>query len=340
MSVNFFLSALASSTVATYESYLAAYSRFCTSHNVKPQEQFPPTEAVLIGFASFLAGFGSRPLAAATVRKALTAVRSGCAHLGVPLDAFDSPSLELLLRGIARSSPGTARPPRLPITVELLAKLLPQLSDSYFDRMIAAALCVGVYGLLRGGEFSFKGERYPVLLRSDVTFSDDCLTLHLRESKTDFLRRGVNIRIFANSSSTDPVSRMRALMLAASSKRPDAPAFQLADGSPLPYRVLLQSIKSLTARAGFDPRSFGAHSLRIGGATSLASRGTPAHLIRCMGRWRSVSYQLYTRVSDSTLRQASVAMSRTSPKGLFGGLTASAASAVNLDNIDTLFKLR
>ena len=51
------------------------------------------------------------------------------------------------------------------------------------------------------------------------------------------------------------------------------------------------------AALGLDPARFGAHSLRIGGATAALAAGVPPSLIRVLGRWSSDIYQIYCRLS-------------------------------------------
>ena len=41
------------------------------------------------------------------------------------------------------------------------------------------------------------------------------------------------------------------------------------------------------ASIGLDPKSFGIHSLRAGGATTAANSGVPDRLFKRHGRWRS-----------------------------------------------------
>jgi hypothetical protein len=56
---------------------------------------------------------------------------------------------------------------------------------------------------------------------------------------------------------------------------------------------------------GLNPARFGAHSLRIGGATAgLAADLSPAAL-RAAGRWASDVYLLYTRASHEAVRNLS-----------------------------------
>ena len=45
----------------------------------------------------------------------------------------------------------------------------------------------------------------------------------------------------------------------------------------------------------FFPRTVGGHSLRAGGATSLAAAGVPPAQIQAIGRWQSDTFQRYIR---------------------------------------------
>lgn len=53
----------------------------------------------------------------------------------------------------------------------------------------------------------------------------------------------------------------------------------------------------MMASIGLDPARFGAHSLRIGGASAALAAGVPPALIRIMGRWSSDVYEIYCRMS-------------------------------------------
>ena len=48
---------------------------------------------------------------------------------------------------------------------------------------------------------------------------------------------------------------------------------------------------------GRDPARYGAHSLRIGGATCMGFLGAPPEAIKAAGRWRSEVYLRYVRES-------------------------------------------
>ena len=67
------------------------------------------------------------------------------------------------------------------------------------------------------------------------------------------------------------------------------------------------TVKYLMLSLGLDPRKFGAHSLRIGGATAALSAGLSPAAIRAAGRWASDVYILYTRCNmHSAVQLASV----------------------------------
>ena len=59
-------------------------------------------------------------------------------------------------------------------------------------------------------------------------------------------------------------------------------------------------VKGIMHAAGRDPARYGAHSLRIGGATAALAAGVPPALIRLMGRWSSDVYEIYCRLSEQS----------------------------------------
>ena len=70
-------------------------------------------------------------------------------------------------------------------------------------------------------------------------------------------------------------------------------------------------VKCLMASVGQDPKRFGAHSLRIGGATAALAAGIAPATIRLMGRWASDVAELYTRMSKQAAGSLSVAVGST-----------------------------
>jgi len=61
---------------------------------------------------------------------------------------------------------------------------------------------------------------------------------------------------------------------------------------PFTVEQVRGTVKYLMLSLGLDPRKFGAHSLRIGGATAALSAGLSPAAIRAAGRWASDVYIL------------------------------------------------
>jgi hypothetical protein len=299
---------------------------------------FPPSGPMLIGFVTWL--FCLQELSYATCKKYLSSVRSGCVDVGADLSGFKSPRLERVMRAIRKLDRGARRAPRLPITVWILDKIFARMGHDQSLQwcMAKAAMAIGVYGLMRAGSFVHKSVEANILMRGDVTWSSDRATIHLRQSKTDIYRRGVDVHIFKTGGTTCPFAALKAAWNRAPDKSPQAALLQSSMGLPYTYATLMKEIRLHMDTLGYSSTSFGTHSLRIGGATTLALLGVPAHIIRTIGRWRSLSYQLYTRVDIPTLARTAGSMAKPLSTGggthPFGGLSAKSASQISLDNID------
>ena len=81
----------------------------------------------------------------------------------------------------------------------------------------------------------------------------------------------------------------------AAAERSSTPLFRNSDGSAITEGQVRQTIKLLMADVGAAAADFGAHSLRIGGATALYKAGASHIDIMTMGRWSSDCYRLYVR---------------------------------------------
>ena len=75
------------------------------------------------------------------------------------------------------------------------------------------------------------------------------------------------------------------------------PLFRRADGTALRREDVAEMVKYLMKAIGLNPDRFGAHSLRIGGATAALAAGVQPTLIRVLGRWSSDIYEIYCRLS-------------------------------------------
>lgn len=335
------LNGLAKQSQSTYGTGQRHYLRFAEAYGLGATDILPVTPTVMLAFIAWLFTKNNN-LAVATAKSYLTHVKQLCIILGYDTKAFECPRVKYALKGYGRyRGTGTKRPKRLPITIPLLGIFISHLDEDTHDHvLVKAALCVGVYGLFRSGELTTKPQSDPenVLRRSDTKWSSNDVTIRLRSSKTDPFRHGVDVVLVRNDSPTCPFNALRATWDRAPSSSPFAPLFQCMDGNPLRYAQLHQAIKHLAQRAGLDPKAFAGHSMRIGGATSLAQLGYPAHFIKQLGRWESLSFQLYTRLTETVRSDISMALGgfRTPDhahhNSYFGGMEPSKAYSSSVDD--------
>lgn len=66
---------------------------------------------------------------------------------------------------------------------------------------------------------------------------------------------------------------------------------------------IAQAVKFMARVEGFKDNRFSTHSLRYGGATALAAAGTPDSWIQTFGRWRSLAFLKYIKLSGKIFEQ-------------------------------------
>jgi len=140
----------------------------------------------------------------------------------------------------------------------------------------------------------------------------ECFTIHLRASKTDVFRRSATIRIFASGGGDCPVAAMANWVAIRKTDR-HQPLFQRKDGRNLTRQRLTAVLRSTLEFLGHEGKAFASHSLRAGGAVSLAAAGCGAETIMLLGRWKSTSFMVYLAMSNHTAREAQQSMARIGP---------------------------
>lgn len=338
--VRFLVAALEPSTQQSQASAIKSYDSYCLAHNINEPDRFPPTPHVLMGYATHLRSV--RRLASSSIRNYLSAVRSFCVDVGASTLSFYDPTLVRLLEGISRRERAenpTGKEVRLPITVALLNRMLPMFPNSIAGTMLRAASVTGVYGLLRAGEMTVKSSRYNLLARADLSWTPDGAEIHLKRSKTDYLRAGVTIKLFANQSEHCPIKLLRRAWESAVDKAPSAALFQDGQGRPLKYLALLKAIRAAVKALRLPLKNYSCHSLRAGGATTLALMGYPDSLIKTLGRWRSLAYQRYIKLDPHSFRDVSGDMAKQGAMHEpFGGLPGYSPSCATVENVDVSFR--
>lgn len=341
------MSGLAADTHRTYGVGQRRYLRFAREYRLTIKDILPASPDVLLMFAASLFAEG-RLLAYATAKGYLAHVKALHEMLGLEVSAFFCSRLRLAFRGYRRRRPASKAKSRLPITISLLGAFMEILDlDIHQHLVIAAAITVGVYGLFRSGELTAKvregSSTCPLLTRSHVKWEDDRFTIRLESSKTDPFREGVDVMVNRNNSLTCPWATLRQLWITAPDQSNEAPLFQLEDGQPLMYKELNTAIKALAQRVGLDPSLFAGHSLRIGGATSLAMLGYHPHVIKALGRWSSLTYQEYARLTGSMRASISAALAQPAKareRNYFGGIDPATVAKSSFEDIHFAFNAK
>ena len=222
----------------------------------------------------------------------------------------EMPQLELVIRGMKKDQAGQPAKKRLPITPKILRLILHQWKgrDTSWDViMLWAAMCLCFYGFLRAGEAvvpsdsSFDPSQH--LSYQDIAVDDlkqpTFITVNIKQSKTDPFRKGVQIVIGRTGGPLCPVAAILAYM--ALRGPGDGPLFQFNDGRALTRERFVDQVRKVLQEAGIDQNAYSGHSFRIGAATTAAAQGIQDSLIKTMGRWQSVAYQLYVRTPREQL---------------------------------------
>ena len=247
--------------------------------------------------------------------------------LGLPEPrAFSSlPRLRLVQSGIQRVYAQKTTPKtriRLPITPSILAKIhthmLPKSSD-HDTIMIWAAATTCFFGFFRSGEItlpagtSFDDTKH--LSWGDVAVDNPALPqiikVKLKVSKSDQLRKGVDVFIGKTGGIICPVAAVLAYMAARGST--NGPFFKFRDGKPLTKARFTGLIREALKAVGLPQEQFAGHSFRIGAATTAAKAGIEDSTIRMMGRWNSAAFLAYIRTPREQLARFSKSLSMSVP---------------------------
>ena len=187
--------------------------------------------------------------------------------------------------------------------------------------MWRAALSFGMVGLCRGCEFALSGsepfEPDQHLVPTDVAFFNHGGRRHasvrMRKRKDLRVLRGKQARVlisgggvhFDASAALEQWMECRAQL----GLRPDSPLFCRPNGQAITVDEVRDEVRRVMQAAGRQPHLYGAHSLRIGGATAALAAGIEPQLIRLMGRWSSDIYELYCRMSAQAALRVGEAIS-------------------------------
>ena len=301
-----------------YKSAQTKYLSFCSRFRYQP---LPLSEPVVCSFAAFLADSG---LTFRSIKVYISGIHHWQIASGLP-EPFKGqawPKLDYVLKGIKRSQAeklSPARKDRLPITPDILRRIKchwASQNSSVDIHMLWAAFSLGFFGFLRAGEFTIPSDSAfdpsqhlcPADISVDSHVQPSLLRVHLKQSKTDPFRQGINIFLGRSNSDLCPVSAILSYLSLRGMDQ--GPLFRFSDGHPLTRDRLVFHLRKVLAEVGIRSDQFAGHSFRIGAATTAAAMGVEDSMIKILGRWESSAYLRYLKVPRQSLAKVSVILSQ------------------------------
>lgn len=198
---------------------------------------------------------------------------------------------------------GVKNKKRLPLTVEILAKLRNFIDfSSNDDRAIWAILCVGVFALARIGELVPGSSSKLKVTLGAVSVRGGKGSIRLVGTKTDWERKGVTLHFFQNDSVCCPVAAMQAYLCARPKGSSSSPLFVDKANRAFTQTRVVDRLRTLLNMAGFNGNDFSGISLRRGGAQTLVRLRANDTIIMGMGRWRSSCFNRYLSVQEDDIQ--------------------------------------
>ena len=298
---------------STHKSYQAGQKRYLTFCSEVKRSAVPTTEETLLLFVTHLA---QHELTHATIKVYLSAVRNLHVTAGLhnEFSAHLTPRLEMVLRGIKKDKSLTAPRTRLPIMVEIMAKIKDTLSlrpSDYDNIMMWAACALAFFGFLRCSEFTVptQDEYCPDthLSPQDITIdsrtSPTVIQVTIKQSKTDPFRVGCKLCLGKTGTHICPIDAI--LPYLALRGAGYGPLFIKDNGVYLTRHQFSSLLNEILQRAGVNSAGYNTHSFRIGAATTAKENGISDVHIKMLGRWQSSAYQLYIRTPQEQLAKLS-----------------------------------
>ena len=284
--------AIDTSTLKSYSSALNSYLAFVRLHDF-PVE---PTPDTLSFYTVFMCSF-LKP-------ESVNAYLSGLCQQLEPYFANVraarlSPLVERTLKGCKRLK-GVATKRKRALTFSDLKLVYDILRNSQLhdDRLFLAMLYTGFFALMRLGELSFPNDIElrnwrKVTNRSTVIITDDQYEFLLPGNKSDPFFEGNHIIVKKQQfGDLNPLAIFQSYITSRDSLFPLSSPLWLTSKGAVPTRYFFMS----RMHHYFD-KDVGGHSMRAGGATSLAENGVPTSLIQMISCWSSDAFLIYIRKS-------------------------------------------
>lgn len=320
----------------TYESGWKSWSTFCELMGIdaylqRPAPDFEPsnrffTYEVAVTHAYMLWAFNDRKLAASTIETYLSglAFHLKCANINSDfLNSFPVARAKCAFNIQCRQRVAVSERGSLPISMEMVVRYFTLYNQEIAKRQaIYGALLIAFCLLLRISEYIKVAYSDHHLRAKSVSYrvgDRDILSTEITEDDRELLT-GVTIIIQSGKSDQDgaghvyyfpvtsevPTCQCLCTILFNWSIRAQSlledPFFSYR--RPNCYWVLTsadisEAVKDLAICFGFTKlHRFSSHSLRYGGASTLAAAGLPDAWIQTFGRWKSLAFLQYIKLSN------------------------------------------
>eukprot|EP00731_Ephydatia_muelleri_P033190 Em0026g10a len=282
---------LSSTADSTTKKYLGAFKRWKLWAEARQGVPVFPVQDIHL--ALYLQHLGESVESRAAAEEAVHALAWLHQVAGLP-SVGDSPLVRVTLAGLGRR---LARPKvrKEPVTADMLRAMVDSVGQepSLSDVRLLAVCLVAFAGFMRCDELL-------KLHCSDVAFGTESMTITIVSSKTDQYREGSSLVIARTGTLTCPVAMMeKYFFMGGLCTHDQGKVFRALDSTKhgqrlrtsggISYTRLRELLLEKIEQLGMDPKAFGMHSLRAGGATAAARAGVADRLFKCHGRWRSES---------------------------------------------------
>jgi integrase len=165
---------------------------------------------------------------------------------------------------------------------------------SHDDMLFLVMMFTGFDGLMRLGELAWPDtialrNWRKVILRNTVKLTQSSVGFFLPGHKADIFFEGNQIVIVARADpELNTVTKVEQYLASRDALFPHHPALFVREDGSIPTRSWF-----LGRLCKYFDRDIAGHSLRAGGATSLAEAGVAPEKIQAIGRWASNTFQIY-----------------------------------------------
>jgi hypothetical protein len=327
---------IAKGSQSTYRSGWHSWLSFCRLSDIDPHLQFAPADfaaarraftfEVAAIHAYLLWAFYDQELAASTIDNYIFGItfHLKCAgRITSFLASFPIVKARAALNIQCRQKTPAALKGSLPVSMSMIKHYAathdltdPQVRCTYTALLMAftALLRISEYVVVEDSDHHLRSQDVSFMVLGHRILSTDLeladiphvtdVIVKIRSSKTDVDGSGTVFSFPINRDATEhtDICSMMANWAARSRSKHGQPFF--ASNSYRGFWRLnsvhvSQAVKSMATAFSFAPKRFTSHSLRYGGASTLAAAGLPDSWIQIYGRWKSLTFLQYIKLSDN-----------------------------------------